>query len=226
MDSIIKRIKYYGIGFGLGLIFVFFFFQNRGCSWTPSNRVKNAILDRALVVSEADMKYFAGKGLKESDLIQVLNDGDVDFKNSKKEGNPKIYLISKNGKSYRFTLPEESFISEIKPGHLKNVKTNSKEGLAKLVYIPNDPDLVYVDSSKVLSCQLEHLGLLNQRLILRDLRDHGQIDFSLSALSARPKAEHYLYFVHKGKTVGAKAVWYKNKIMITSFHFENDPCHD
>lgn len=226
MDSIIKRIKYYGIGFGLGLVFVFFFFQNRGCSWTPSNRVKNAILDRVLVVSDADMNYFKSKGLKEDDLIQVLNDGEVDFKNSKKQGNPKIYLIKKEGLSYRFTLPEESFISEIKPGHRKNVRKNSKEGQARLVYFPNDADLIYVDSSAVLSCQLDHLDLINQRLILKGLKEDGVLDFSLSHLSARPKAEHYLKFSHKGKELGAKAVWYKNKVMITSFHFADDPCNN
>ena len=52
MKSWIKRLKFYGIGFGIGLFFVAFFFQNRGCSWLPSNRVKNAILDRLIVVSD------------------------------------------------------------------------------------------------------------------------------------------------------------------------------
>ena len=85
MESFVRRLKYYGIGFGIGLIFVFVFFQNRGCSWLPSNRVKNSFLDRVIVVPVDQMDYLKSKGITEKDLVQVLNDGEVNFSESKKE---------------------------------------------------------------------------------------------------------------------------------------------
>ena len=68
MDSIFRRLKYYGIGFGAGLVFVIFFFQNRGCSWLPDNRVKNSILDRVLVLPETESVQMKKYGLTKKDL--------------------------------------------------------------------------------------------------------------------------------------------------------------
>jgi hypothetical protein len=61
MESLWRRLKYYGIGFGIGLVFVIFFFQNRGCSWLPSNRVKNSILDRLVVASDETLEILKKK---------------------------------------------------------------------------------------------------------------------------------------------------------------------
>ena len=121
MESFVRRLKYYGIGFGLGLVFVFFFFKNRGCTWTPSNRVKNAILSRMIVVSDETKAKMEQKGIREKDLIQVLNDGDIDFEASDKSRKNKKYLIEKDGVKYVFTLPYESCISEAFVAN--NVKT-------------------------------------------------------------------------------------------------------
>ena len=89
MNSWIKRIKFYGIGFGIGLLFVFFFFENRGCSWMPSNRVKNAILDRLIVVSEKTEILMNQKGVDANDILLALNSGDIDFIKSRKDIYPK-----------------------------------------------------------------------------------------------------------------------------------------
>ena len=95
MDSIFRRLKYYGIGFGVGLVFVVFFFQNRGCSWLPGNRVKNSILERVLVLPETEALQMKKFGLTKTDLTLILNDGEVLFEESKKEGNPKVYVVEK-----------------------------------------------------------------------------------------------------------------------------------
>ena len=57
MDNFFRRLKYYGIGFGVGLVFVVFLFQQKGCSWTPGNRVKSAILERIIFVDSLDAAY-------------------------------------------------------------------------------------------------------------------------------------------------------------------------
>ncbi len=230
MDSFLRRLKYYGFGFGIGLLFVVFFFQNRGCSWLPANRVKNSILERILVVPDAEMSALKAKGISKNDLIQVLNDGDVDFQQSAKKGNPQVYKLLKefNGKelSFYFTLPEESFISEIhfSEASARKVK-NSKEGLGTIIRFPADKDLVIVDEGKKLTCLQESMGLINPKIILKCFVKSGKIDFAKSDLRAKPKAIQTVIFKDpSGRTAEATAIWYKNKINITAFNvsFAND----
>jgi hypothetical protein len=225
MNTIWSRLKYYGIGFGLGLIFLIFFFQNRGCTWLPSNRVKNTILDRVLVVSEKTKQDMEGLDLSSEDIIQVLNDGDVQFKKSDKNSDDKVYLIEKEGRSYLFTLPKESYIAELFIGKdAFNVKT-SKDGRGKIIHLPNDENMVYPDSTQYVTCQQEELGLADPKAIYKLIKETGEIDFGKTNLSVKPKPEHYMYFVKEGDTIGFEAIWYKNKINITAFNlpFEN-PC--
>lgn len=223
MENIWRRLKYYGIGFGLGLIFVFFFFQNRGCSWLPSNRVKNAILDRVIVVSDAVQLQLDKQKITDEDIEQVLNDGDVVFDQSDKDGDSKVYAIDKNGKTYYFTLPYESFISEV-----RLEKTTSKNNLfetigsGRMIHFPADSNLVFPDSTKLVTCQQDYLKLIEPKKILKAFKSSGRVDFEQSSLALRPKPEHYLSFVHNGDTIGATVIWYKNKLNITSFHFEGD----
>jgi hypothetical protein len=225
MNTIWRRLKYYGIGFGLGLIFLIFFFQNRGCTWLPSNRVKNTILDRVIVVSEKTKQDMEGLNLSSEDIIQVLNDGDVEFKKSDKNSDDKVYLIEKEGRSYLFTLPNESYIAELFIGKdAFNVKT-SEVGRGKIIHLPNDENMVYPDSTQYVTCQQEELGLADPKAIYKLIKETGEIDFGKTNLSVKPKPEHYMYFVKEGDTIGFEAIWYKNKINITAFDlpFEN-PC--
>lgn len=224
MESFVRRLKYYGIGFGIGLIFVFVFFQNRGCSWLPSNRVKNSFLDRLIVVPVDEMDVLKAKGLTEKDLVQVLNDGEVNFTESKKEGNPQVYSMEKEFKGkgklkFYFSLPKESFISEIHFSE-KSAKDvdNTTEGLGEIIHFPKDNDLVFVDSQSL----LKKAELKDTKQILRLIKLNGMIDFEATNLKATPKPEHLIIFKdNKGRRIGAKAVWYKNKIDISSFEFVN-----
>jgi len=61
MNTFLRRLKYYGIGFGIGLLFVFFIFKQKGCSWTPGNRVKEAVLNRIIVADSLDLAFLKGQ---------------------------------------------------------------------------------------------------------------------------------------------------------------------
>ena len=227
MSSFINRLKYYGLGFGFGLIFVFIFFQNRGCSWLPSNRVKNSILDRVLVVSEQDQKNLDQKGITKKEIIELLNTGAVDFDLSQKDGASKVYRLSNDQIQLFFTLPYESFVSEVKCTNQKAKKIKSTTiGTGDLIHFPNDEDLIYVDSSQVLSCKLAEIGYINQRLVLKSLKKSGKIDFAKTKFKSSPKPKIYLQFADKkGQLVGTTAIWYKNKINIQELDLMNDtPC--
>ena len=143
MQNIWRRLRYYGIGFGIGCVFVFFFFQNRGCSWLPSNRVKNAILDRVIVVSDNTQKTLEEKGISNEEVIELLNNGDVDFQKSDKDSDSKVYAIEKEGLTYFFTLPYESFISEVYVGGKSKDSHTSDEGIGSFIHFPADDNLVF-----------------------------------------------------------------------------------
>ena len=147
MESIWRRLRYYGIGFGLGTIFVIFFFQNRGCSWLPSNRVKNSILDRLIVVSDETAAILSKKGITADDVVQVLNDGDVVFDKSNKEKYSKIYAINNEGENFFFTLPYESFISEVFIVDELKDAIPSSDGIGSIIRYPDDDNMVFPDSS-------------------------------------------------------------------------------
>ena len=218
METLVRRLKFYGIGFGLGLVFVIFFFQNRGCSWTPSNRVKNAVLDRLIVVSDSTAILLKEKGISYNLVIQALNDGDVDFGKSNKTKNGKAYLIEREDLSLVFTLPYESFISEVfLAKKVKGIKTTTHGG-GKIIKIPNDKDMVFADSSSVVSCQQEKLGLISTPKIYYKIKSTGRIDFEKSDFALRPKPEHHITIEYKGKTIGMTMIWYKTKLNISNFH--------
>jgi hypothetical protein len=230
MDSIFKRLKYYGVGFGIGLVFVLLFFQNRGCTWLPSNRVKNSILDRVLVLPEDQESALKQKGLSQEDIYLMLNTGEVNFKNSIKEGNPKVYALEKELKGSEmitmyFTLPKESFISEvhISENNASNIK-NTLTGTGKLIHFPKDENLVFPDTLSKVTCQQEQLKLINPKDILFLLKRSGKIDFSKSQLRLTPKPEHYILFTDKkSREIGSQMIWYKNKLNVFNFDlpFEN-----
>lgn len=222
MSTIWRRLKYYGIGFGIGCIFVFFFFQNRGCSWLPSNRVKNSILDRLIVVSDETAKMLKDKGISEKDIVGVLNDGDVYFSESDKANDSKVYVIEKDGLKYCFTLPYESFISEVYLGEDAKSISTSDSGRGQIIHYPSDENLVFADSSRFVTCQQEALGFADTRKILKELKNTGRVDFEHSNLEARPKPEHHLTIERGDSIIGMTMIWYKNKLNITSFHYNGD----
>ena len=224
MDSLLRRLKFYGIGFSIGLVFVLIFFQNRGCSWLPSNRIKNSFLDRVIVLPKNEANTLKKLHLTHKDIINVLNDGDVVFSKSLKKGKTKVYHLEKEFENkgllhFFFTLPDESFISEVhisehKATQVKNMLTGSGE----ILHFPKDDNLVFVDSSQFVTCQQSELGLINPIDILKLMKKQSTIDFSKTNYKASPKAVQYIqFFDKKHRLIGAHAIWYKNKINITDF---------
>lgn len=219
MTTFWKRLRYYGIGFGIGSLFVFFFFQNRACTWLPDNRIKNSILDRTIVIQEDESDLLKSKGIKDSEIIEILNSGKINFKLSDKNSESKIYLLYKDDLKLFFTLPEESYISEVRIANkpVKEIK-NSTVGTGRFIHFPNEENLVFVDSLSKLACQQKEMGLEKNPLILKTLKENGTIDFSKTDLSIRPKPEHFIQFNDaKGRRIGAKTIWYKNRITIFEF---------
>lgn len=222
MESFLKRLKYYGFGFGLGLVFVFFFFKNRGCTWTPENRVKNTILGRVLVVNDSERSKLTAKGLSNNDLIHFLDDGDVQFGKSKKNGNPLVYSIVKeiNGKSVElwFTLPEKTYISEIITPH-KSIQTieHSTTGFGQMIHFPNVGNMVYLDENDFFKKECTKLGLTNPKRVQNLLKKSGKIDFQQSNLTTTIPEQVVQFQLTNGKSITAKTIWFQEHIKFVSF---------
>jgi hypothetical protein len=224
MESFWRRLKYYGVGFLGGLVFVFVFFQNRGCSWLPANRVKNSLLDRVIVLSEEQQERLNRMGLTLKDVKAALNDGDVEFSESQKKGKLKVYKISHSISSepveYFFTMPDESFVSEVHVGvqYAAAVK-NTIKGKGRIIHLPNDKNLVFIDSTQQLICQKSKLKIKNAIAVLDGLKLTGEIDFSKTSFVNQPKAVHMLSFYSPQlqRRIEFESVWYKNKIDVTRF---------
>ncbi|HRO75168.1 MAG TPA: DUF4258 domain-containing protein [Crocinitomicaceae bacterium] len=214
-SSLGTRFLYYFTGFGIGIIFVIFFFQNRGCSWTPKNRVKQAITDRVIVISEDVQHEMIERGITEKMIREVVTKGEIDFKKSKKDDYPKVYNLYTDHLRLNFSLPENSFISEVTVG-FKDVKSfkNSTKGQAKLFLFPNEKRLIHVDSLVTFSDEFIQLGRPKNEVILNALKKSGAIDFEKSDFQAKPKVEQYLTCTINGKKIGMKTFWYMNRINI------------
>lgn len=228
MKDFFRRLKFYGIGFGIGIVFVVFFFQNRGCTWFPSNRVKNTLLGRVLVVEENTLASLKSKGMTNSDLVQFLNEGDVDFGASKKAGNPQVYKLNLEVKGVDrelwFALPKNSFVAEIlvPSGSIQKATTSTK-GKGEMIHFPNVANIVYLDTNKRLTCQQEKTGLIAPMQVMKLLKQSGKINFEKSHLKVSPLAEQFIEFKHQtAGIIGSNTTWYQEHIRISNFETEKD----
>jgi len=221
MENFFRRLKYYGIGFGIGLLFVIFFFKNKGCAWTPENRVKTAIFERLLVLNDENKSVLEKLNLSEKELIQILRKSDINFQKSKKTDRFKVYHFdckTKSGKDFiaLLTLGKESFLSEVLLKEKKtNRATNSIEGTGEIIYFPKERNFLYVDTTDKLNCQKEIIQIRENDQLFQRIRKNGFIDFEKSNLKRSPKPEHCLVFRDKkNREIHAYALWHMDKIEI------------
>jgi hypothetical protein len=221
MENFFRRLKYYGIGFGIGLLFVIFFFKNKGCAWTPENRVKTAIFERLIVVNKENQIELKKLNINEKELIQILRNSDINFQKSKKSDRFKVYHFdckTKSGRNFSalLTLGKDSFLSEVILKQRNSFKTkNSAKGLGKIVFFPKERNLVYVDTTDRLICQKEVLNLRDNEQLFQEIRKSGVVDFEGSRLNRSPKPEHCILFKdQKSRQVRAFALWHMEKIEI------------
>lgn len=218
MKNFWRRLKLYGFGFGLGLVMVFFFFRNRGCTWLPENRVKNTFMGKVLVISEANQRIFDTHHLSDSMIVSFLDDGSIAFGSSKKQGNPKVYKITKevNGKSVElwFSIPEGAFVAEaIWPkGSIQKFK-NTTEGYGRMIHFPNVKSFVYLQENDDLKEQMVRFGIKDEEHLQYLLMKNGLIDFSKSKLNAEPSPEQMVVLPRKnGDTLTSRTTWFKDHI--------------
>ncbi len=214
MSNFARRLKYYGIGFGLGIVFVVFFFQNRGCSWTPANRVKTVLLERVIALPESQEATMKLK--KTEDLLKFIEDADIDFKASKKVDPNKYYKLTNGETTLYFTLTTESFITSVFSRKPKAIDT--RIGKAKLIRFPEGKDLIFTDTTGSMQRVRMELGFKNDQAVFKQMKKNAVLIYDKSDFLTAIKPEHYLEFTtKKGEQVGLVSVWYKDKINVTKY---------
>ena len=226
MKDFFRRLKYYGLGFGIGTIMVMALFDNKGCSWFPSNRVKDNLFNRLIVVNQSALSEIKEQGFTEDRFLTTIQDGSVDFGKSKKQGLDKVYRIdyetSKGKKEHCFmTMGDESFMTEIifskkKAGDIS--PSHAEEELpGKILFFPKNEFLFYMDSSSVLSEKMKSVGINNDKQLNSILRKNAQFSFSQSFLLQHPKPIQCLQFKtakSAKEVVYVKCIWFKDKIKV------------
>jgi len=215
MTSFIRRFLYYLTGFGIGIILVVFFFQNRGCSWTPTNRAKAMVGERIIVADSAFLQGLKERHISVERVKQLLKDGEINFSESQKRDNPKAYVFYDKQLKMIFTLPKNCFVSQAMLGFGEKKEINNPtSGMADLWIFPKDEKLIYVDSLTNISEEYAKLGKPDRTEILNALKKDGKIDFGKSNLEKKPRPEQYLICTIDGQLIGIRAYWYKDKLNI------------
>lgn len=228
MKGLLRRFKYYGIGFAIGLIFVIFFFQNRGCAWLPANRVKNTLLDKVLVVPETEKAKIEADNISNKQLISFLDDGSILFSESLKDQNkyPKVYIFEKEfegqPRRVQFSIYEDSYIAPIH--YLGTDQTPSRyeelTGVGDFIKLPRDSALVFIDKSNHVQCKSRPIIDKDKAALTQFLKESGQINFSKSNLML-PKAEHHISFMQNDTSlVQAKTIWFESRITFKDFYWD------
>jgi hypothetical protein len=225
MESFWRRLRYYGLGFGLGLILTFGIFNTRGCSWMPSNRVKEAMNARIWVMNKAvQQDFFQKNKLTKDQFYNAIQEADITFTKSIRSGKHKVYDLTFNTSSKKDVhclarMTDESFVVEFIPfvssvKALKKQKKNNSE--APIIYTPNNKNLVYSDTRPALQTHLKALGLANDSQLQKSLFK-GAFHASKSRLNEEPRPLHVFSFRSKNSPevqLFATCIWYKDKIKI------------
>lgn len=194
-----KRLVYYLYGFGIGIIITFFMFRNRGCEWTPGNRVLIQLSNSQLLISDSVICVLKANGLDENSIFEVLKTGKVDFSASQTQSNPKRYAVETSNQKNKiiFLMLNDSVavvngVSDGKKGSCALVSSAEKillmpEKTVKQILKANEisaNDSVYI---KMKTAGIEESDIYN-------LIQSGKIDFEKSFPNNKP---HPLYHVVK-----------------------------
>jgi hypothetical protein len=232
MESFWRRLRYYGLGFGLGLILTFGIFNTRGCSWTPENRVKDAMNKRVWIVDMQKVNsFYKDHKLNDAKFYRLMQDADISFTKSIRSGRHKVYDITfTDGKKREAhclaRMTDESFVVEFIPG-VKNIKEYRKMKSssigASIIHTPNQKHLVYAEDNPAIKEHLRALGIPNDIQLQKALLS-GHFDYQKSRLKEQPRPVHVFQFIPQNNKrrieVSAACIWYKDKIKVYSLSEE------
>lgn len=117
--SFSRRLTLYLFGFLIGLAVVFVFFGDRlnfFTDWFPNNRVLAVLREDQIEFSAKANCQMECLGLDREIMEQLLDHGEVDFKASNPQAEPRFYVIdieNTDDRLYRFSFETFETTSEV-----------------------------------------------------------------------------------------------------------------
>ena len=109
--SFLKRLGFYLIGLALGLIFLAFFLNRKNAQfcYLPNCRVFKELRAKPLAYTDAAMQELDQLELDSTDILYLLNRGNVDFRASETKAKPcKLYIIEGTSRQKSLELSVEN----------------------------------------------------------------------------------------------------------------------
>jgi hypothetical protein len=214
-----RRLRYYLIGFGMGLVLCFAIFGQRGCDWTPGNRVLKQIATSEILITDSVKCVMKENNISEDEVFQLLNNGNVVFSESKTHQIPKEYIIeSAEGKfKIQFVVRNDSVsviwgVAGGKKSSCKNFGANPEhiftmpEKTIKRILKANE-----ISATDSVFAKLQARGIQDGEIY--NMIEDGKIDFTTSMPTLKP---HPIYFVIN-KTYRFKIEMTEKKTRILDF---------
>ncbi len=174
MNSIWRRLMYYGIGLGIGLLFVSVLFGSRGCNWLPENRIKASVFSQIIALDTSDMDV----QLSSEQFVKLLNAGKVNFGLSMRKGEPKAYYFS-NVKTLdkphflQVIFETDGVVALLKPiPENQQAKAHINDLWLPIIHIPSDSS--FISFSDEVMNDVRYFGL-NRELIYDALKTNGRV---------------------------------------------------
>ncbi|MFM7566156.1 MAG: hypothetical protein ACKO4K_05375 [Flavobacteriales bacterium] len=221
MNTFLRRLKYYGIGFGIGLVFVVLLFKQKGCSWTPGNRVKESLLSRVMVADSIDLAFLKQQHISTEGLRKLLENSSVSFSESDIKPARKTYVLFgelPNGKSltYLITLHDQDFLVEVDFLHRSPSTFQRTRGLLKPVLFKPQKNWFHGDWNQY---AIEGLnGGDTPEKVTRLFFENGQIVLESTSLN-EAKPTHQLLIPYHSKTLCLTAFYFQEKIEVRSMAY-------
>jgi len=220
MNSIWRRLLYYGIGLLIGLLFVTFFFGNRGCSWLPENRIKSSIFSQVLVV---DTTAFV-EGFTDSMYVVTIVEADVNLGLSLRQGEPKAYYFANKKKGNKARFFQVTFETDGVVGIVKTIPEDQKARIQTgnywypIIHVPGDSN--FISFFEDVQAKVDYFKL-NRQQIHNALKSTGVAETQHFDFDPDKRKIHRMTFEHRGITYKILARYFQNSLQLMDIEEEN-----
>lgn len=192
-----QRLKFYLAGFGLGIVVVLVMFRQRGCEWTPGNRVIEQIATSQILISDSIRCVLKENKIEEDAVFKLLQNGEVVFDESRPRQTPKYYVVESEDAKFKLGFVVRNDSVSVIDGVVGGKKTTCDAGMTETIFNMPEKTVKRILKTKELSAadsifvQLEKAGLSDSEIYT--MIGKGKINFSKSTPTSKP---HPIYYVN------------------------------
>lgn len=180
----------------MGIVVCLVMFKQRGCEWTPGNRVLSQINTSQILITDSVRCVLRENGIEEDEIFKLLQNGDVVFGESRTRDTPKYYVIANNKNTFKVGFSVRSDTVSVVDGVPGGKKTSCTGG--NVEHILNMPEKTVKRILKAKEITAADSILVKLRTLkindgeLYNMIGAGKIDFTQSMPTLKP---HPVYFV-------------------------------